>query len=263
MLNELSQALLVLWPVNLAAGALLLLLLAVRRNVRQYPTFAVYLALNLILGTLAFAVYKHWGFFSKPAWGIAWSMQGLVMLIRAAAVWEVCKHLLERYRGIWALAWRVLLLCAALVLVYSAVAARGKLGFMMPKVARGFELAIATVIVGIFAFVRYYRPEVRPADFLLALGFCLYSCFTVLNNTVLERYLDGYVPLWNFLGMVAFFASIAVWAWALRHPQVDTVPQVALIPANVYQANAPQINLRLRKLNETLSKIWRIEVPRS
>ena len=239
------------------------MLLAVRKNHRAYPAFSLYVFLNLSLGVLAFLIYRRLGFFSNASWRIAWGMQALVLCARGLAVMEVCKHLLARYRGVWALAWRVLLGCAALVLLYSGLAARHGLGFLLPKAARALELAIATVIVAVFVFLRYYRVEAKREDRSIAIGFCLYSCFSVLNNTVLERFLDIYVPLWNFLGMLAFLASTLLWTWALSEPHTEGSREETLLPAGVYQTFAPQFNLRLRLLNEQLLQFWKTGATRN
>lgn len=239
-----------------------MVLLGVRKNYRVFPAFSLYILLNLALGITAFVLYSRWGFFSPSSWPIAWGMQALVLCARSLAVTEVCRHLLSRYRGVWALAWRVLLACAALVLLYSGLAARRGWEFVLPKAERGLELAIAAVIVAAFLFVRYYGVEAKPADRSLAIGFCLYSCFGVLNNTILERFLDNYVPLWNFLGMMAYLASLLLWTWALRKPQDQAAAEETLLPPDVYEAIAPQINLRLRSLNDQLYKLWKPEVTR-
>ena len=251
-----------LWAVNIMTGALLVGLLAVRKNYRAYPAFSLYVLLNLILGALAFLVYRRLGFFSNASWRISWGMQALVLCARGLAVMEVCKHLLSHYRGVWALAWRVLLGCASLVLLYAGLAARHGLGFVLPKAERALELAIAVVIVAVFVFLRYYDVEAKREDRVLAIGFCLYSCFSVLNNTVLERFLDSYVPLWNFLEMLAFFGSMLLWIWALRKPQTAGTPKT-LLPAGVYQTLAPQFNSRLRSLNEQLVRFWKTEATRN
>src|SRR2546430_2908517 len=251
-----------LWAVNIVAGVFLLVLLAVRKNYRTYAAFSIYVFLNLILGVLAFLVYRWLGFSSNASWRISWGMQALVLCARGLAVMEVCKHLLSHYRGVWALAWRILLGCASLVLLYAGLAARQGLGFLLPKAARALELAVAAVIVAVFVFLRYYRVEANRGDRSLAIGFCLYSCFSVLNNTVLERFLDSYVPLWNFAGMLAFLGSMLLWAWALRRPQTERSPRT-LLPAGVYQTLAPQFNLRLRLLNEQLVQFWKTEATRN
>ena len=263
MLRDLSQAQQILWTVNIGAGVFLLVLLAVRKNYRAYPAFSLYVLLNLILGVLAFLVYRRWGFFSNLSWRISWGMQALVVCARGLAVMEACKHFLSHYRGVWALAWRILLGSASLVMLYAGLAARRGLGFVLPKAERALELAIAAVIVGVFVFLRYYDVEAKREDRSLALGFCLYSCFGVLNNTVLERFLESYVSLWNFLGMLAFLASMLLWTWALRKPQTAESPKETLLPAGVYQALVPQFNLRLRLLNDQLAQFWKTEATRN
>ena len=237
-------------------------MLGVRKNYRAYPAFSIYVLLNLVLGVLMFLVYRRWGFFSKPSWLISWGVQALALCARGLAVMEVCKHLLSHYRGVWALAWRILLGCASLVLLYAGLAASHGLKFVLPKAERALELAIAAVIVGVFVFLRYYEVDAKREDRSLAIGFCLYSCFSVLNNTVLERFLDSYASLWNSLGMLAFLPSMRLWTWALRKPQTERSLKT-LLPTGVYQTLAPQFNLRLRLLNEQLVQFWKTEATRN
>jgi hypothetical protein len=260
--TEFAQIQQILWAVNAAVGVVLLLLLAVRKNYRAFPAFSLYILMNLALGVLALLMYRRWGISSPSSRRIGWGMQGVVICARALAVAEVCRHLLARYRGIWALAWRVLLACALLVLVYSSVAARHLWELALLAGDRGVELSIAAVVVGVLLFARYYDVQVNPADRSLAVGFCLYSCFGVLNNTILERYLHHYGEFWNLLGMLAFLASLLLWTWALRKPQTEAVSEQTLLPLGVYQSVVPQINFRLRALNEQLIQFWKPEATR-
>jgi hypothetical protein len=248
-----------MWTVNAATSVFLLVLLAVRKNYRNYPAFTVYICANLALGISLFILYRRWGFSSRASWLFAWGMQVLVICARALAVVEICKHFLVRYPGIWALARRILLGCAGLVLLYSGLAARHQWKLALPSADRGLELSIAAVIVILFLFARFYEVRPERTDRSMAIGFCLYSCFRALNDTILERYLYGYATLWSLLGTLAFLASLLLWTWALRKPQSEAVAEEALLPAGIYQAIAPQINLRLRLLNEQLSQFWKAE----
>jgi hypothetical protein len=256
VLREISQFQQILWIVNSGVATLLLGLLAVRKNYRLFPAFSLYILLNLTLGIAVFVVYRRWGFGSPSSALIAWGMQGLVLCARAMAVVEVCRHLLSRYRGVWALVWRILAACAALVILYSNIGGRHDFGFVFPKAVRGLELAIATVIVALFFFVRYYGVEASFADRSVAVGICLYSCFVVVNNTILERFLDSYLPLWNFLAMVAFLASLLLWSWALREKLPEKAVEPEMLPDRVYGDMTPEINLRLKVLNENLEQFW-------
>ncbi len=260
---EIAQVQNLLWATDVVGKIVLLIVLAVRKNYRFYPTFSFYLLTTLAHDVVAFVTYRLWGFDSATAYRIAWGAQAIVLFARALAVAEVCRHLLSRYRGVWALAWRFLLLCAVAVLSYSTLAARHDWGLALLTADRGLELSIATVIVVLLLFARYYEVKVEPVVRSLAVGFCLYSCSAVLNNTVLERWLHDYSAFWNLLGMLAFLASLSIWSWALRHSQSEAQAKQILLPSGIYQVIAPEINLRLRLFNEQLSRFWKVEAGRS
>jgi hypothetical protein len=259
---EIAQFQQLMCGVNTATGVFLLVLLAARKNYRAYPVFTFYIFVNLALGILMFFIYRRWGYSSTASWLLAWGLQAVAVCARALAVAEVCRHFLSRYPGIWALAQRLLLACAGLVLLYSGLAVRHQWELALPTADRGLELSIAAVIVILFLFARYYDLQPEHTDRSLAIGFCLYSCFRVLNDTISDRYLYGYAQLWSLLGMLAFFASLLLWCWALRISRTETAEEENLLPLGVYQSFAPQINLRLRVLNDQLYKILKPEVPR-
>jgi len=253
---------LMMWAASTAAGVFVLVLLAVHKNHRAYPAFTLYIFINLAQAILLFIIYRRWEYHSRVSWSFGWGTQAVTVCARALAVTEICRHVLARYPGIWALAKRMLLMCAGLVLLYSGLAARHQWQLALPSAERGLELSIATVIVVFFLFARYYDVRTEPADRLLAIGFCLQSSFRVLNDTIADRYLFGYAQLWSFLGMLAYFASLVLWSWALRKPRTETAAEENLLPLGVYQSITPQINLRLRLLNEQLCQIWKPEVTR-
>lgn len=252
-----------LWAANVAGKIVLLILLAVRKNYRSYPTFFFYLLTTLADDVVTFVAYQRWGFTSLTAWRIFWASQAVVICARALAVAELCRYILAQYKGVWALAWRILLTSAGLVLLYSLVSSKQQWVSALPSAERGLDLAIASVIVGIFLFVRYYAVSVDPVVRTLAIGFFLFSCFGVLNNTILERWLYDYVRLWNILGMLAFLAALLLWTRALRLPQTVGVRKEVLLPNAVYSNMSPAINLRLRLFNEQLSRFWKVEAGRS
>src|SRR5260370_32158062 len=248
-----------MWAVNTATGVLVLVLLLVRKNYRAYPAFTFYILVNLAQAILLFMAYRRWGFSSRPSWLFAWGTQIVVACARALAVAEVGGHFLSRYPGIWAPARRLFLWCAGLVLLYSGLAVRHQLELALPSADRGLELAIAAVVVVLFVFARYYDLRPKSTDRSRAIGFCLYSCFRVLNDTISDRYLYGYAKLWSLLGMLAFFASLFLWCWALRKSHTEAATAEYLLPAGPDQILTPQSNLRLRSLNEQLSKICQTE----
>jgi hypothetical protein len=241
----------------------LLVLLLYRKNHRVFPIFFVYVLSNFLQGFVLFGSYRIWGFNSPVSSGMAWGTQGFVTVMRALAVAQICHRVLAKYRGIWGLAWRMLLGTAAVVLLYSWAIARGSWQFAILNANRGMELAIASLIVIFFLFTHYYGVAVEPAVRALAIGFFLYSCFFVVNITILEGWMYDYATLWNLVGTLAFLASLLVWGWGLRERQPQTTFEPEMLREGIYRALAPEINDRLRALNEHLGHFWYVERNRS
>lgn len=251
-----------LWAITIALSAALFLLLVVRRADRSHPAFTLYLGLVLVQAAILVAAYTAWGFRSHNAWLTGWISQAVVICARAAAVLEVCRMMLGHYRGVWSLAWRILSLAALGVLLYSAVASGLRWELAVPNLDRGIEMAIAVVIVGLLVFARLYGVKSDPGTKGLAAGFCLYSCFHVLNNTVLERFMYQYFDWWNVLGIVAFAGTVTIWGWAVLQMRAAQEDALALLPGDVYRVLIPEVNLKLSELNEQLSRFWKAEAPR-
>jgi hypothetical protein len=241
----------------------LIVLFLYRKNHRVFPIFFVYVLSNFLQGLVLFESYRIWGISSPVSSGIAWGTQAFVTVARTLAVGQICHRVLAKYRGIWALAWRMLFATAAVVLLCSWAIAKGSWQFAVLNANRGMELAIASVIVTLFMFTRYYRIAVEPVVRALATGFFLYSCFYVLNITLLESWLYDYVTLWNLLGTLAFLASLLLWSWALRETQTATTFAPEMLSLGIYRTVVPEINDRLRALNDHLGQFWWVERKRS
>jgi hypothetical protein len=236
----------------------LVLLLIARRDYREFPAFFSYISADLLQACIMLVIYLKYGFLSKPFYWVGWGTQAVVLTARGLAVVEICRHLLGRYRGVWELIWRVLFAVAFAVVLYASLTARHEWFMFVPNFRRSIELAIATGIVGLFLFARYYEIVPEPLLRSLAIGFFLISCFWVLNATVLERLVQRYIPLWTFLNVLATFASLLVWTWAFRQPRVAVVER-PLLTGEPYRTISPEVNLRLRHLNEQLSRFWKVD----
>lgn len=242
----------ILLAVTFFVNAGLVALLVYRKNYRLFPFFSLYVLLNFLQGIVLFSAYNAWGFFSREAIQIAWGAQGLVSLTRAVAVAEICYLALAKFRGIWRLAWRLLTAAAVLVALYTWTLSRGSWQVAILNLDRGLELLMATVIVLLFVFVRYYDVLVQPSLRTMAIGFFLYSAFRVLDDTILERWWRTSGPLWNLIGTLTFLASLLLWGWVSRQKQQYAVPEPELLSADHYHSLSPAINARLKNLNERL-----------
>jgi hypothetical protein len=106
------------------------------------------------------------------------------------------------------------------------------------------------------------RVEMEPAVRSLAIGFFLYSCFLVLNDTILERWKHNYGMLWNLLATLAYAASMLLWGWALRKELRQRASEPVLLSQEAYGVYTPEINFRLKHLNDHLSQFWDVEAKR-
>jgi hypothetical protein len=264
-MSEISAFERVLWGLGFSLNFGLVFLLLYRKNYRIYPCFLLYTVVNLLQSVVLFASLWLWRYqyHSAALFNIGWGTQGLVVTARALAVAEVCRHVLAKYRGIWGLGWRLSLTVAALVLAYSwAVGVHSRWLFVLTA-DRSIELAIATALLALLVFAHYYQVVIEPATRFLAIGFFLYSCFQVLNDTILERWLQKYAAFWTVLGTVTFLASMLVWGWALRVIQQQTSSLPELLPRDHYRLLSPAINARLKALDEQLGRFWGAEGERT
>lgn len=248
-----------LWGVTLFLKAGLVLLVVYRKNNRVLPFFFSYLVLNFLQSVLLYETYRIWGLDSPVSLRVAWGTQGLVTLARALAVAEICHAILARHPGIWQLAWRLLAGTAIFVTVYSWAVSRGRWELVILSLDRALEMAMVSAIAILFVFARHYQVTVTPVIRLLSIGFFQYSCFRVINDTILERWLHHYASLWNLLDVLAFLGSLLLWMWALRQTLPATARAPELLPENDYRVLSPAINARLKALNEQLIHFWRTE----
>jgi hypothetical protein len=248
-----------LWGFTFCLNLALVFLIVYRRNYRVFPFFFIYTLVDLLQGVILFGSQWLWGFNSTALFKIGWGTQSLVSVARTLAVVEICQRTLAKYRGIWALGWRIFLAMAGVVLAYCWVVGQHRWQLIPLTADRGLELAIAVAILALFLFISHYQVAIEPADRFLAIGFFLYSCFRALNDTVMERWLAQYVTLWKLLGTLAFLASLVLWMWAMRQTQERTPAEPELLPEDQYRVLSPAINARLRALNEQLGHFWHTE----
>ncbi|GAC1619118.1 MAG: hypothetical protein PVS2B2_02930 [Candidatus Acidiferrum sp.] len=251
-----------LWTATIGMEAILLGLLIIRRHYRDFPFFSTYVLGVILQSAVLFFSYRRWGYGSHISVQVAWISQGVVILLRALVVAELCRRLVGPYRGIWALTWRILLACAAVVLSYSLLFSQFAVHLAIVNADRGLELTIATVVVVLFLFACYYGIAPDSRIHFLAVGLCLYSCIYVLNDTFLERWMDSFSIVWNYLGMVGFLVSMVLWLWGFRKQQTMEVFSAVLLPKEIYKSFSPQLNLQLRHLNDRLSLYWQVGEPR-
>lgn len=245
-----------LWSVTLALEIALLVWMRFHNNHRVLPLFYLYLSVAVAQTFLLLFLYRVRSITSLTTWRLAWLTQVPVLCTRGLVIVEICRRHLRRFSGVWALAWRLLVLSGVAVFVVSLLLSKRSWTLAVLAADRGIELAIAVILVVLFAFGMHYEVTIEPVVRSLSIGFLLYSCFWVINNSILEHWLHRYSDQWAVLGMLAFLASLLVWAGALRRPIPAVAPQESLLPEGIYRDVSPEINLQLRELNARLDRAF-------
>jgi len=254
----------IFWAATTLSELVLIFYLIRGKLVRSHVWLFGYLCSTVLqsaLGVITYSLLQD--FRGALTRNIIWSSQAVVITMRFCAVCEMGRRILAGYSGIWALARRLLLIVAAVVLAYTAIFSDKSFSMMILTVDRGAELAIASFIVGLLLFARYYMLEINPLDRALSIGFCLYSCFYVINDSLLEKWMEPYVGFWGFMDIITFLACLLIWIQAVRvyaPARVSAASQT--VPSDLYGALSPEVNSRLRMLNDQLAQFLRSESPR-
>jgi hypothetical protein len=259
---SLSPLMTVFWAISILVQITVLFLVINKRHFRSLPFFAVYIVLNLRQAAFLFFVYSRFGYNSPAARQMYWISEPITLAAQALAAGEVLHRVLWAYAGIWGLAWRLIAAATSIVACYALVSAGETRDWRLMIANRGFHLTFAVALVSCLVLVRFYSIPVDPVYKALLGGFCLFSCTVVADDTLLQllflRRYPGAGNIWNYLEMVVFVGVQVVWAVALRQP-ARAGEKPTLLPPSTYDRISPEVNAGLRRLNEVLSRLWRLE----
>jgi len=255
------------WGVSVAAQLVLFAVLLVRGNFRRVPIFISYVVANFMQAVFVYMIYNRMRFGTLNSVVLAWSSQACIEILRAAAITEVLRLLLKPYQGIWGLGWRLLAGAFGLVLAVALIAAGHDFSWALALADRGIHLAFGIAVVACLLLVHHYSIPIHSGYKALLGGFCFYSCSIVLANALGGLlFVQGnahFQTIWQSATMIAFVAVVLVWATALRLPLPQRIQPVEPQQADTtYWELSPQINGRLRELNDQLGRFWKPEVTR-
>jgi hypothetical protein len=257
--SQLPTFILITWGLATALTLFLLFHIFSFQLYRTYPFFILYLCTNLAQTALGIYWYQWHGFATLNGYRVAWTTQAFVVVARGFAAAEICYRILGKFKGVWALAVRILISCGAIVLISTLYFGIRSYQLAVITLEMSLEAFIATWIVGLLLFARYYAVPVEPANRMISLGLGLLSCCKLLNDLVFERHVQVYLGIWNYVSSAAFVGVLLVWNWAMRKPATYTVREPQLNAVQVYQSLIPQVNQRLLELNQQLSQFWNTE----
>jgi hypothetical protein len=252
-----------LWACSALAQLITLALLFSKDSFRKLPLFTAYQALNLCQVVYLVILYSIPRISPEKTLNLAWYSECVTLFAQGWATAEILKVSLKPYQGIWGLVWRALAGTSIFVVLLVALTTQGDWATAKWfELNRGYHLTFAATVIVCLIVVRYYSIQVPNAYKIILGGFCFYSCTEILLNTVLQpllktRYSD-YQPVWQSMTMLSFLAVEIVWVAALWRPLPIEARQVP--PSDsIYQQLSPEINKRLRELNEKLLRLWKME----
>ncbi len=250
-----------LWLVTTSAEVFLLIILIRQKLLNTHGAFFTYIFSTVAQSALAVFVYSRWGIVSVIASTTIWVSQGVVISLRFAAVFEMARRILSTYTGLWSLAKRLLIIVGLGVAAYSFLISKKGISSIVLSLDRGLELGIAAFVVSLLLFVRLYLLPVHPLDRALAVGFAMYSCFYVINDTMFEKLANNYLALWGYIDILTFLASLLIWSHAvLPYSRVSSTRKEPGGKLKVpYGTLSPELNVRLKQLNDQLSHLLRAE----
>lgn len=255
------------WALTTFAESVLFVLILWRKLHRSHPAFSFYIVAIIAQSFSIRLIYWRWGAGSMAAWNLGWASQILVLCARWLAITEISRRILQEYSGIRRLAGIILFVLGLAALTYGMATSGGQWQYMTLNAQRAVELCVGVFLVSVFVFARFYRIPIASLERQLALGFCLYSCFLIINFSLYQWRNATQAVLWSFLDVLAFLATLTVWINAVRASLPATVRGTSLTPTSLspqeYAQLAQQVNTRLNLLSKRLSRLLRFEDPRS
>jgi hypothetical protein len=250
------------WAVSAIAQLSVCAVVLARGHFRRLPFFTTYLVLNILQAVLLFFAYRTLGDSSNAAKSIAWWSEAITLAARICATVEIIWLVIQAYRGIWGLAWRLLAACCSAALLIAVLASAGDRYWALVEVDRSFHLVFAAGLISVLVLLHHYSVPVHPVYKALMAGFCFYSCLKVLMNTVRLLYgeFERYEQVWQTGLVLAFSAMMFWWAGALRRALPAKIAQPAA-PDGDYACMRSQIQLQLEAINGQLVNFWKIEGP--
>ena len=206
-----------LWIAVICAQSCLLIVLAARRAVREYPAFAAFVGFCVVRSfSLLYVSHQQSELYQQIKW-IAYVPQFAILI---AVVLEVLYLLFHPFETLPAKTMLHFLQAAgtvALVAVLFAVLHPGAQPSAWMTFARAMDQAVSWVLCSVFIlvalFAKYFGIPWRHRVYGIGFGFLLYLSADVAVTTIVAQYrLPPFSPVW-LLDMLAFLAACAIWIY--------------------------------------------------
>lgn len=251
-----------LWAVGILLEVVVCLLALRNGLMKRYPTLVALMLLMVVAEFVRVGAYlRGGGYFSNSYFGAHWASHAALVMVRVAVVTEICLKTLQSYEGVWKLTKGLLGLAAGVLLGIAAINAateqRVFVRFLL-MVDAGIEFILLGTLLAFLMICRYYDVQLDYLTQQMIRGLGVYAGVQVVNNLFFSALGSAsYQVWWNYVRIFSFFISFLVWAWALRRPVPEALPTPSLLEADVYNELAPQVNVKLRRLNDRLLELMK------
>lgn len=267
--------------VSLSSQSVLFGFVLARKAYRVLPLFASFVSVTLFSSLCVFFTFLYAGFESSPSYYGFWLSLFLFVTTRSLAIGELCRYELRDYRGIWALAWRLLAALSALFVAHALIDAWGQpngIAIYWTCFARDFAFASIFILAVLLLFRKYYGIGLDHLSRLIAIGIFL-TCFVdAIGNTIVLNRLEGALlpwflesqravwpsmeplvrrldDIWSTVHLGAFVISVGIWCHALRQPLRAQNESKELLPRGAYERISGAISIRLATFNDRLAEL--------
>jgi hypothetical protein len=250
------------WLLGAGLDVTLLCLIVFRKPVRQLGFFVAYFVFLACRELWWFYMSGHMPAISTIAYRrnyIAyWSSEFVLSALRLATCVQVWWWTVRRFPAIWKVSWRALILIAGILLVWTGFSVhpyRARVARFSYVGVERFEFMQAILLIAIFAFSAYYGVEFKPGYRAFLLGLCIFSTAQCVLTTLSALKLDSTLTLFSHSRELVFDGVLCFWVYACLKlaPVTKTAPE--FLPLGAYENLAPELNFRLRQLNNQLAGI--------
>jgi hypothetical protein len=185
-----------------------------------------------------------------------WASQFAFSVLRLLAITEICWRALHEYSVVWKLTLRILGVALVFLLSWTTSSAINNSHVFRAFISKGlqrFEFMQAVLLLAILFVGAYYSIVVPPLYRWMLAGAGVFSAIQVANY---ELGLNTKYPpnsIYDFVERYTFAAVLMLWAWAIWRWADDSTMSPRLISQQSYDELSPQIQNRLRDLNDRLA----------
>jgi hypothetical protein len=250
------------WLVASCLEVALLGLIVFRKSSRQVLFISVYFVFLLCRD-----VWWLWASRSVPnisrqshhAYYISyWISEFVLSLLRLATCVQIWWLSVRAYAVIWKVSLRILVFFSAGLFLWCVLSAYHYREWLVQVCYIGiqrFEFMQAILLITIMALAAYYNIEFRPGFRILLAGLCMYSLVQCIVATISSQNPVLTYPWFNVSRQIAFWGTLGTWFYALLKFSPVSQPLPSAVSSEAYQQFAPQVNYRLRELNDRLAEM--------